>query len=62
MRSSGAVTPTDWRLYACDHVRGEDYLDSWGPEEEARRSLASEAARGRDVWLVSPEGKKVLPS
>lgn len=59
---SGEIKESDWQLWMCAHETGTDFLDEWGPESEMRESMAREASHGRDVWLISPDGSKVLPN
>ena len=61
MSKSGEIKDTDWRLYMCNQETGTDFLNQWGPESEMRESMAREAGWGRDVWLIAPDGSKVLP-
>ena len=62
MECNGAIKPTDWKLYIHLREKGRDALLSWGPEKDAHAELQREAQRGSDVWLVTPTGKKILPS
>ncbi|HEV7405210.1 MAG TPA: hypothetical protein VGO11_19860 [Chthoniobacteraceae bacterium] len=52
-----------YRLWVCDQESGRDIFTG---EEDADHShmkqrLAAEAFRGRDVWLIWPDGTKELP-
>jgi hypothetical protein len=59
--SSQEVLITDWRLGSCIQATGQDFTMDWGPEAEMRAAMAREVARGADVWLLAPSGKKHLP-
>lgn len=56
-----SVLKTDWHLGCCVQSTGKDYLADWGPEKEMREELHVRSRRGEDVWLTSPDGKKLLP-
>ena len=55
------ITPQDWRLEHCIQSEGRDSLLDFGSEEEMRKEMKREAALGRDVWLIRPDGEKELP-
>lgn len=50
-----------WKLWMCDHQNGKDFMYMRGTEAEMRKVMQSEFVRGRDVWLIDPNGKKHLP-
>jgi hypothetical protein len=55
------VLDTDWRLRMCVRATGKEFQLDWGPEAFMRAAMARELERGRDVWLVAPDGTKHLP-
>ena len=61
MASTGEILATDWQLWMCNQETGTDFLYRWGPKEEMRQEMNRAADHGRDVWLISPKGRKYRP-
>jgi hypothetical protein len=61
MEQNGEIKPTDWKLYMHDRETGQDCLIEWGPIGEAMEAMREKAIKGNDVWLIGPDGTKVLP-
>lgn len=51
-----------WRLWACAQETGTDWLVDSGDKDEMISRMAAEAERGRDVWVIAPDGAKHLPA
>lgn len=50
------------RLEACDQSTGQDYLVRQGDLDELRLTLNTDAELfGRDQWIITPTGEKILP-
>lgn len=50
-----------WAIWMCDQGSGNDSMHGTAPESTAKHALLDWAGRGRDVWLIDPEGNKHLP-
>jgi len=54
--------PKSWQVWMCDHAKGEDFMYREGDRAEVVKNFRYHADRGRDVWMISPDGEKILPS
>lgn len=50
-----------WRLFVCCQETGKEGLLDEGDQDSMARALKFHADQGSDVWLISPNGTKVLP-
>ncbi|CAH7383240.1 hypothetical protein VCHA53O466_40448 [Vibrio chagasii] len=51
-----------YRLFMCAPESGEEGMIDFGSKDIMYGRLATCASEGKDVWLITPSGNKILPS